>query len=189
MTQPARRRARSGNRARRTGIRPQRTADADPRSAKERGSRADGRPTGKRGLPGGRSSPGHRKRPGHPSHPADQERTTFDGFAEHVNVVVSSGYFFAACVASVVAWALFGPAAEYSSAWQFVINTGTTIVTFLMVALLQNSTRRTEKAMHRKLDAIADALADFMDKADIELEDDVRELEEAVGLEKKVGSG
>ena len=58
----------------------------------------------------------------------------------------------------------------------------------LMVAVLQNSSRRGERAVQAKLDAIADALADFMDKADIELADDVRELEEAVGLEERLGS-
>jgi len=57
------------------------------------------------------------------------------------------------------------------------------------VAVLQNSSRRGERALQAKLDAIADALADFMDKADIELEDDVKELEKAVGLEERVGSG
>jgi hypothetical protein len=47
--------------------------------------------------------------------------------------------------------------------WQLVINTATTIVTFLMVALLQNSQRRAEQAIHRTLDAVADGLADFME--------------------------
>src|SRR5688500_19383916 len=53
-----------------------------------------------------------------------------------------------------------------------------------MVALLQNAQRRNEIAMHRKLDAIADALADFMDKSPLDLKQDVKELEEAVWLEK-----
>lgn len=156
--------------SRQQGIDAQRAADRDPRPPSRRGVR--------------------HKRGGLNRGPSDVKgRTVFDGFAEGVTKVVSSAYFFAFCVASVVAWALFGPAAGYSNTWQLVINTATTILTFLMVAVLQNSSRRGERALQAKLDAIADALADFMDKADIELAEDVRELQEAVGLEEKVGAG
>lgn len=162
---PAVRSPAMAERKRRTGIRPQRKADRDPR------------PRRKRGL-----------RPGPADRGRGRGRTVFDGFAEGVTRVVSSAYFFASCIAAVVAWALFGPPLGFSNTWQLVINTATTIVTFLMVAVLQNSSRRGEKAIQHKLDAIADALADFMDKADIELDEDVRELEEAVGLEEREGS-
>ena len=118
-----------------------------------------------------------------------RHRTLFDGFAEAITRVVSSAYFFAFCLAGVVGWALLGPPLGFSNTWQLAINTATTILTFLMVAVLQNSSRRGERAIQAKLDAIADALADFMDKADIELERDVKELEAAVGLEERVGSG
>ena len=75
------------------------------------------------------------------------------------------------------------------SQFQLEINTTTTIITFLMVALLQNSQTRTEQAVHHKLNAIADGLADLMehmaDQApDSTLEQDVRELKAAVGLEE-----
>ena len=71
--------------------------------------------------------------------------------------------------------------------WQLVINTATTIVTFLLVALLQNSQRRSDEAMHEKLDALADGLADLMerlsDKGD-HLAGDMAELRKAVGGER-----
>ncbi len=152
----------------RKGINPQREGDRDRRPPSQRGRRARGAKSLHRGPGEGKGA--------------------FDGFAEGVTRVVSSAYFFAFCVASVVAWAFFGPGLGYSDTWQLVINTATTILTFLMVAVLQNSSRRGERALQAKLDAIADALADFMDKADIELEEDVRELQAAVGLEERVGS-
>ena len=153
---------------RRTGTHPQRLADRDPRPSSQRG-RKEHSSTPRRG-------------------PTEDGRTAFDRFAEWTTRVVASAYFFAFCIAGVVAWALFGPPLGFSNTWQLVINTATTIMTFLMVALLQNSSRRGERAIQAKLDAIADALADFMDKADIELEEDVQELEEAVGLEERMGS-
>jgi hypothetical protein len=69
--------------------------------------------------------------------------------------------------------------------WQLIINTATTIVTFLLVALLQNSQRRSERAVHAKLDALADGLADLMEHLSDagELDRDMRELRAAVGLE------
>jgi len=66
-------------------------------------------------------------------------------------------------------------------------NTATTIVTFLMVALLQNAQRRSDVAMHEKLNALAEGLADFMEHSapnDAELQDDMRELRAAVGIEQ-----
>ena len=71
--------------------------------------------------------------------------------------------------------------------WQLVINTATTIVTFLLVALLQNSQRRNELAMNAKLDALADGLADLMEgiaPENAKLQSDMRELRTAVGIEK-----
>jgi low affinity Fe/Cu permease len=114
-------------------------------------------------------------------------RSFFDNFADIASRVVSRGIFFSGCVLLVVIWApsyfLFGNA----NTWQLLINTATTIVTFILVALLQNSQRRFEQAVQRKLDAIADGLADLMTHiatdADQELARDVRDLRECVGLE------
>ncbi|MGH2709283.1 MAG: low affinity iron permease family protein [Actinomycetota bacterium] len=77
--------------------------------------------------------------------------------------------------------------------WQLVINTPTTILTFLLVAVLQNSQRRAENAMQKKLDALADGLADlmehFLDEEDerrrADLSEDVGDLKRAVGLEQR----
>ena len=158
--------AQRARRLKRSGTRPQKAADRDPRPARARAH--------------------HGPRRG----PADvQHRTIFDGFAEAATRLVSSAYFFAFCISGVVAWALFGAPFGFSNTWQLIINTCTTILTFLMVAVLQNSSRRGERAIQAKLDAIADALADFMDKSDIELGRDVEELEAAVGLEERVESG
>ena len=77
--------------------------------------------------------------------------------------------------------------------YQLEINTTTTIVTFLLVAVLQNSQTRNDQATQHKLNAIADALADLMaNMADVHdrdpLRNDIRELRAAVGLESKEGT-
>ena len=111
----------------------------------------------------------------------------FDRFAERASDVVSEAGFFLACLLLVVVWVpsyfVFGDV----DTWQLVINTATTIVTFLLVALLQNSQRRNELAMNAKLDALADGLADLMEGIapdNAKLQSDMRELRTAVGIEK-----
>jgi low affinity Fe/Cu permease len=61
---------------------------------------------------------------------------------------------FLLALGTVVIWALLGPYCHYSETWQLVINTGTTIVTFLMVFLIQNAQNRESKAIHLKLDEL-----------------------------------
>jgi low affinity Fe/Cu permease len=101
---------------------------------------------------------------------------------------VSRGAFFAGCVLLVLLWAPSYFALRNFDTWQLLINTATTIVTFLLVALLQNTARRSDRAIHHKLDALADGLADLMehqvhaDAAD--LRHDIAELKDAVGLER-----
>ena len=114
-------------------------------------------------------------------------RSFFDRFAEHASNVVSHAAFFIACVALVVVWVPSLLVIRNVDTWQLLINTATTIVTFLLVALLQNSQRRSEVAMHQKLDALADGLADLMEgiQPDNErLQSDMRELRQAVGIER-----
>ena len=67
---------------------------------------------------------------------------------------LGSPWAFFAAIAVVVLWALMGPYHDYSDTWQLVINTGTTIVTFLMVFLIQNTQNRDTKAIHLKLDEL-----------------------------------
>lgn len=68
--------------------------------------------------------------------------------------VFGSGWAFAVAVLVVVTWAATGPLFGYSDSWQLVVNTGTTIVTFLMVFLIQNAQNRDAKAFHLKLDEL-----------------------------------
>lgn len=63
-----------------------------------------------------------------------------------------------ACLALVFVWALSGPMFKFSDTWQLVINTGTTIVTFLMVFLIQNTQNREGAALHAKLDELIRAV-------------------------------
>jgi hypothetical protein len=113
----------------------------------------------------------------------------FDRFAGAAALVASRAVFFAFCVGLIVVWipsyALFGNV----DTWQLVINTATTIITFLMVALLQNSQTRSDQAIQHKLNALADGLSDLMAHLDPssdprDLERDIVELRDAVGLER-----
>lgn len=78
----------------------------------------------------------------------------FARFARIASVWLAHPLSFALAVASVVLWAVSGPLFHYSEGWQLVINTGTTILTFLMVFLVQNSQNRDAKAMQLKLDEL-----------------------------------
>ncbi len=89
----------------------------------------------------------------------------FAQFATATAKAAGSPVAFLVCVASVVIWALCGPYFKYSETWQLVINTGTTIVTFLMVFLIQNSQNRDGAAIQAKLDELiraSDADDQFM---------------------------
>lgn len=78
----------------------------------------------------------------------------FRKFAHKAAVATGSGWAFSLAVIVVIGWALTGPAFGYSDTWQLVINTGTTIVTFLMVFLIQNTQNRDSKAMQLKIDEL-----------------------------------
>ena len=110
----------------------------------------------------------------------------FDRFATLVSGFASRAYFFAGCLLIVALWLPSYFLLADLNTWQLIINTLTTIVTFLLVALLQNTQTRAEAAMQQKLNAIADALADLMGQLaenHPDLERDRRELADAVGLE------
>ena len=119
--------------------------------------------------------------------PTDIDRAVpmFDQVATTVALWASKAWFFVACVAVVVIWA---PTFLFLNidTWQLIINTLTTIITFLLVALLQNTQTRNDDALQHKLNAIADGLADLMRELCADkpaLEQDRRELLRAVGLE------
>lgn len=109
----------------------------------------------------------------------------FDRFAQWASEIASRAVFFAICVLIVVLWAPTVFLMKFDIS-QLLINTTTTIITFLMVALLQNSQHRSDKAVQHKLNAIADSLADHMLNAPGDPESarkDAAELRKAVGLE------
>lgn len=82
----------------------------------------------------------------------------FNQFADKTEKGVSHASFFCACVVVVVIWAFSGPVFHFNETWQLIINTGTTIVTFLLVALLQNTQARFENAVNARLNAILEHL-------------------------------
>jgi low affinity Fe/Cu permease len=78
----------------------------------------------------------------------------FRRFAQKTSQLVGSSWSFILAVAIIAVWAVTGPMFRYSDTWQLVINTGTTIITFLMVFLIQNTQNRDAKAIHLKLDEL-----------------------------------
>jgi len=103
---------------------------------------------------------------------------------------------FVVAVSVVVVWALTGPLFRFSDTWQLVINTGTTIVTFLMVFLIQNTQNRDTAAMQVKLDELIrvtrghNALMDIEELEEKDLEVFRRKYEKmAAAARKKIGTG
>jgi low affinity Fe/Cu permease len=81
-------------------------------------------------------------------------RERFHRFAARVAGAVGSPAAFLIALGCIVVWAVLGPAFHFSDTWQLVINTGTTIVTFLIVFLIQNTQNRDARAIHLKLDEL-----------------------------------
>jgi len=81
-------------------------------------------------------------------------RELFRKFAHATSSAVGSSWAFILAVLVLVVWGVTGPMFQYSDTWQLIINTGTTIVTFLMVFLIQNTQNRDAKAIHLKLDEL-----------------------------------
>lgn len=78
----------------------------------------------------------------------------FTAFAQRSSALMGSGPVFLGAVLLVTVWALTGPYFNFSESWQLIINTGTTIITFLMVFLIQNTQNRDARTMHLKLDEL-----------------------------------
>src|SRR5881409_1670911 len=85
-------------------------------------------------------------------------RDSFRHFAHRSAEVLGSAWAFIGAIFIIAVWGLTGPAFYFSATWQLIINTGTTIVTFLMVFLIQNTQNRDAKAIHLKLDEIIRAI-------------------------------
>jgi low affinity Fe/Cu permease len=100
----------------------------------------------------------------------------FRKFAQKASLIVGSAWAFFIAVLIIAVWATTGPIFNYSDTWQLWINTGTTIVTFLIVFLIQNTQNRDAKAIHLKLDELIrsvkgarNALVDLEDLSEAEL--------------------
>ncbi|MGH2942628.1 MAG: low affinity iron permease family protein [Solirubrobacteraceae bacterium] len=127
-------------------------------------------------------------RPARDARKAGYDRSTFDRFVESVYLKVSRASFFVVCVAIVVVWLFSLPLWADLKAWQVAIHTVTSVFTLLLLALLENAARRSEEAAQEKLNCIVEALAALMASRAVEdpqLEDAVRKLREAVGLEER----
>ncbi len=81
-------------------------------------------------------------------------RELFRKFAHTTSQAVGSSWAFILAAVIIIVWAITGPMFHFSDTWQLVINTGTTIITFLMVFLIQNTQNRDAKAIHLKLDEL-----------------------------------
>lgn len=78
----------------------------------------------------------------------------FRRFARRTSELLGSSWCFFTAIVIILVWGLTGPYFKYSDAWQLVINTGTTIITFLMVFLIQNTQNRESRSIHLKLDEL-----------------------------------
>lgn len=98
----------------------------------------------------------------------------FRKFAQTVASITGTPWVFLLAVGTIIIWAISGPVFGYSDTWQLVINTGTTIVTFLMVFLIQNTQNRDAVAIHLKLDEVIRALGKARNEL-VDLEDQSEE--------------
>lgn len=117
-------------------------------------------------------------------------KDSFRKFSHHAAEAVGSPVAFGVAFATIVAWIATGPLFHFSDTWQLVINTTTTIVTFLMVFLIQNSQNRDSKAFHLKLDelirSVRGARTEMLDLEDLTDEELEKLHEEFRGLHEKV---
>lgn len=121
----------------------------------------------------------------------------FDRFAAAVTGVVSRAWFFTACVVMIAVWSPTLLVMDVNTS-QLIINTVTSLLTTLLVALLQNSQQRADQATQHKLNALAAGVAALMeayatdpatpDRAETDLGDAIAELSAAVGLERRESS-
>ena len=95
----------------------------------------------------------------------------FRKVAHQTSRAVGSSWCFVVALGIVVVWAVSGPLFHFSDTWQLVINTGTTIVTFLMVFLIQNTQNRDAQALHLKLDELIRAVQGARQEIFIDLEE------------------
>jgi low affinity Fe/Cu permease len=113
---------------------------------------------------------------------------TFSRFAALISRITGKPTTFALCVLIILLWAVAGPVFHYSDTWQLVINTGTTIITFLQVVLIQNTQNRDGAAIQAKLDELIRASAARNRFIGIEelTEEELTELRYRAGTRRRV---
>jgi low affinity Fe/Cu permease len=123
---------------------------------------------------------------GEPTSPSEvtEDRGWFDHLADRVSTIAASSWFFVTLIALALIWLALGPLTDFSHHWIDVLEVVVAILTLLLVAVLENEQWRNAKATQRKLNAIAAALAHLMESDDEDSEH-IRELQAAVGLEKR----
>ena len=115
-------------------------------------------------------------------------RSLFDRFVQAAYLRVSQAPFFFLCVGIVVVWLASLPLWVDLKSWQVAIHTVASVVTLLLLVLLENAARRAEEASHEKLNVIAEALADLKTshaRTDPDLADATKKLRDAIGLEAR----
>lgn len=115
-------------------------------------------------------------------------RTLFEKFVEATYERVSRAPFFMFCMGIVVVWAISYPFWSSTKSWELALHTFTSVLSLLLLALLENAGRRSEEAAQEKLNVLAEALAALMDSRaadDPELHQATRKLRDAVGLEAR----
>jgi low affinity Fe/Cu permease len=113
-------------------------------------------------------------------------RSPFDRFVQTAYLRVSQAPFFFVCTGIVVAWLISVPLWADLKAWQTAIHTVASVVTLLLLVLLENASRRSEEAAQEKLNVLAEALAALMAsqaRTDPGLEEATQKLRDAIGLE------
>jgi len=112
----------------------------------------------------------------------------FERFVEMSTKLISRAPFFAFCVVVVVVWAVSFPLWKTTTKWELAIHTFTSVLSLLLLVLLENAGRRSSEAMQEKLNVLAEGLsALMMSRAgdDPELREAAEDLREAIGLEER----
>jgi low affinity Fe/Cu permease len=106
-----------------------------------------------------------------------KKKNFFERFSNWATNATGSSAAFISAISVIVIWGVTGPVFNYSDTWQLIINTGTTIVTFLMVFLIQKSQNKDSKAIHLKLNELlashqgaSNRMVDIEDLTEVELD-------------------